>query len=92
MLSGVMPAADHGGGMGVDRAQHGVVEEEADDDEDVLVLGQLDALLLGRRRVGRVDRGEDRLDLAAVDAAVGVDLVEQGLVARLVLAEVVVEA
>ena len=76
----------------VDRAEHRVGEEEADDDEHVLVLGQLDALRLGRRRAGRVDRGEDRLELAAVDAAVGVDVVEQRLVHGLVVAEVVVEA
>ena len=60
--------------------------------EDVLVLGELEARCLGRGRAGRVDRGEHRLELAAVDAAVGVDVVDQRLVRGLVVAEVVVEA
>ena len=85
-------ATDHGRGVGARPGIHRVGEEEAGDDEDVLVLGELDALGLARRGDRRVDRREDRLDLAAVDAAVGVDVVEQGLVDGPVVAEVEVEA
>ena len=78
--------------MGGHRADHGIGEEEAHGDEDVLVLGQADTGLLGRRRTVRVDGSEHRLDLSAVDPTVLVDLIEQGVVAALDVTEVELEA
>ncbi len=67
------------------------LQEEPGHEEDVVVLGELQAGGLGAGGVGRVDRREHGLDLAAVDAAVGVDVGHERLVDRYVRAEVVVE-
>ena len=82
---------DHRGVLGLDRAQHRVVEEEPDRDEDLLVSAELEAHLLGRV-ADRVDRLDHEIDLPPVDPALVVDLLDERLVALLVLAEPDVDA
>ena len=67
-------------------AQRRVEVEEPNCGEDLLVLGQLHTRFLRGRGADRVDRREDGHDLAAVDAALLVQLVDDRVVGGLVVA------
>ena len=67
-------------------AQRRVEVEEPDRGEDLLVLRQLHARLLRGRSADRVDRREDGHELAAVDATLLVQLVDDRVVRGLVVA------
>jgi hypothetical protein len=65
--------------------------EEAKHGEHFVVFGQLRARRRGCGSSERIHGGEHGDDLAAVDSALGVDLIEQGLVGHLVVAGIDVD-